>query len=660
MGCISLEEFSFENITKIGRDAFRQSGLIEVKLHDSLSYLGDNAFSDCNLLTSVVVPYLNLENRPLDGYSDIFKDCINISNVTFSEKCAVIPDGMFSGCTVLEHIEIPSHITEIEAGAFNGCSSLETVVLNDGLKTIGSNAFNSCTSLKDIIIPSGVEFIGASSFKDCASLPEIIIPQSVVSLGTSCFSGCTSLTEMSVNVSIIPESFIKGCENITSITLGDKVTKINANAFSGTSATEIALPDSVTELGSEAFMGSSIKNVKLSQNLKSIGDSAFEVLAIEEIVLPDSLEIIGSSAFKDTKLREITIGENVEMIGSSAFENTLISEIVLPESVFKMGNGVFDGCDNLRKITVPWQEGKTRALWYSEWNRGIESAEMTYDDEDEPSWGVFKLTFVEDENGGHYAVSGVVSSYSIVNPLDIYIIPSEYKGRPVTELISWNEYSQKYLTAIYIPSSITGVYSFSRNSYIEKVIFGEGTKEIPRRAFSEAFSLKEVVFPESLESTGDNSFSHTALESVRIPANVNMIYNSFYSCDELTEIIIDEGDVPLVLRGSFNSCSNLKTINIPKRVTEIGASAFYNCENLSFDNLIISNNVKSIGENAFTNCTSIKSITLPETIDVVGTGAFEGWTREQEIHVPWKEGEQSIQTWSGSWTRGSNATIVYQ
>lgn len=667
MGCISLEEFSFENITKIGRDAFRQSGLREVKLLDSLSYLGDNAFSDCNLLTSVVVPYLNLENRPLDGYSDIFKDCINISSVAFSEKCAVIPDGMFSGCTVLERIEIPSHITEIEAGAFNGCSSLETVVLNDGLKTIGSNAFNSCTSLKDIIIPSGVEFIGASSFKDCASLPEIIIPQSVVSLGTSCFSGCTSLTEMSVNVSIIPESFIKGCENITSITLGDKVTKINANAFSGTSATEIALPDSVTELGSEAFMGSSIKNVKLSQNLKSIGVSAFEGLDIEEITLPEFLEIIGSSAFKDTKLREITIGENVEEIYSYAFENTLLSEIVIPESVIDMGLGVFRGSDNLKKITVPWQEGKTRVMWNPEWNLGVENVDVVYDDEDEPSWGAFELTAREDTNGNitHYAVTGTETS--LKSPLDIFIIPSEYKGYPVTELArNWfcgkpgvMEIPCEDLKVVYIPKSITNNY-ISEASAIEKVIFEEGTTKIPDRAFEDSYRLKEIVLPDTLETIGNLAFSNTELESVRIPANVNMIYNSFYYCDELTEVIISEGDVSLKLRGSFNSCSNLKTINIPDRVTEIGYSAFKDCENLSFDNLIIGEKVKSIGENAFANCTSIKSITLPDTIDVVGTGAFEGWTSEQEIHVPWKEGEQSIQTWSGSWTRGSNATIVYQ
>ena len=95
-------------------------------------------------------------------------------------------------------------------------------------------------------------------------------------------------------------------------------------------------------------------------------------------------------------------------------------------------------------------------------------------------------------------------------------------------------------------------------------------------------------------------------------------------------------------------------------MTEISNSAFKDCKNLSFDNLIIGENVKSIGEKAFANCTSIKSITLPDTIEVVGTGAFEGWTSEQEIHVPWKEGELGIPTWASSWAEGCNATIVYQ
>lgn len=682
--CTSLETFSFENITKIGNGAFQKSGLREVCipesltyigeyafsdcvklesliLHDSLSFLGNCAFRGCNSLTSVDVPYLNLENRPTSGYDNIFADCINLSRVSFSEKCTVIPEGIFSGCIALESVVIPSHIAKIESHAFEGCSSLETVKLNDGMKTIGGSAFESCVSLINIILPSGVESIGSSCFEGCVSLTEIIIPESVESIGIACFSGCTSLTEINVNVSVIPGEFINGCENITSITLGDKVTTIDYRAFSGTGATEIIIPDSVTKIGYEAFMESKIKKVQLSQNLKSIGYSAFEGLAIEEIVFPDSLEVIGSTAFKDTHLREITISKNIEEIGRSAFANTPISEIVIPENVIEMGSGIFEGCVNLRSITVPWQEGKTRALWDKEWNLGVESAEMIYDDEDEPSWGVFNFIFVDDENGGHYKVSGVTGSFEIENTLEIYIIPSEYKGLPVTELGQWSRESvPDYLTAIYIPSSITDRYFFNYVPHIEKVVFGEGTKEIPEMAFYEASDLKEVVFPESLESTGYHPFSHTPLERVVIPANVNIIPDSFYMCEDLIEVVVAEGDVPLELAGCFVECINLEKINIPDRVTKIGGDTFRGCKNLSFDNLVLSENVESIGTRAFENCTNIKSITLPETIDTVEARAFSGWTSEQEIHVPWQEGEQKIETWSALWDAECDATIVYK
>ena len=640
IGCYSENEsINIPNgITTIGECAFHHSKVAEIKLPYSVISIKEFAFEFCT-----------------------------IEKIKLPNSVKLLGDFAFSHCHFLQQVNIPKYIGYNGKGIFADCHSLQTINLPDVIKYIKMGMFSHCFNLENITISNSVTKIYPYAFYACKNLKEIIIPTSVKSIGEACFSGCTSLAEISLNANIVQERLLEGCENLRSVTLGDKVTIINANAFSGTNVTEIALPDSVTELGREAFMGSSIKNVKLSQNLKSIGVSAFEGLDIEEITLPESLEIIGSSAFKDTKLREITIGENVEEIYSYAFENTLLSEIVIPESVIDMGSGVFRGSDNLKKITVPWQEGKTRVMWNPEWNLGVENVDVVYDDEDEPSWGAFELTAREDTNGNitHYAVTGTETS--LKSPLDIFIIPSEYKGYPVTELArNWfcgkpgvMEIPCEDLKVVYIPKSITNNY-ISEASAIEKVIFEEGTTKIPDRAFEDSYRLKEIVLPDTLETIGNLAFSNTELESVRIPANVNMIYNSFYYCDELTEVIISEGDVPLKLRGSFNSCSNLKTINIPDRVTEIGYSAFKDCENLSFDNLIIGGKVKSIGENAFANCTSIKSITLPDTIDVVGTGAFEGWTSEQEIHVPWKEGEQSIQTWSGSWTEGCNATIVYQ
>ena len=68
-------------------------------------------------------------------------------------------------------------------------------------------------------------------------------------------------------------------------------------------------------------------------------------------------------------------------------------------------------------------------------------------------------------------------------------------------------------------------------------------------------------------------------------------------------------------RWAFRGRSAIKEIVIPDGVTEIGGSAFEDCESLT--SITIPDSVTCIGGEAFSGCTSLKSITIPDSVTAI-------------------------------------------
>lgn len=70
----------------------------------------------------------------------------------------------------------------------------------------------------------------------------------------------------------------------------------------------------------------------------------------------------------------------------------------------------------------------------------------------------------------------------------------------------------------------------------------------------------------------------------------------------------------------FYNRDTLKTVSVPRTVTEIGSNAFYDCDNLvSYD---IPDTLTSIGEYAFYSCNKLTSFIAPSSLQTIGNYAF--------------------------------------
>lgn len=84
--------------------------------------------------------------------------------------------------------------------------------------------------------------------------------------------------------------------------------------------------------------------------------------------------------------------------------------------------------------------------------------------------------------------------------------------------------------------------------------------------------------------------------------------------------ILDGKLVTGISEGCFQDMEGLKSLDLPKNFTWIGARAFRNCYNLTQINMTA---VEEIGEGAFSNCKSLTNITLPDTCVSIGNEAFK-------------------------------------
>ena len=257
------------------------------------------------------------------------------------------------------------------------------------------------------------------------------------------------------------------------------------------------------------------------------------------------------------------------------------------------------------------------------------------------------------------------------------IIPSTYKGLPVTSIGNDAFYKCTSLTSIEIPSSVTSIGEY---------------------AFAGCRSLTSIEIPSSVTSIGDGAFADcTSLASIVIPSSVTSIGEyTFYGCKSLTSVVIEDG-VTSIGDDAFYYCTSLTSIEIPSSVTSIDDRAFDGCKSLTIyceaeskpsgwgyswnsnrpvvwgydaSNLkiidgvhyyikdgsamvtgrnanvtnvtilsTIENNgytysVTNIGYGAFDGCTSLTSVVIPSSVTSIGDRVFSSCTSLTSIEIP--------------------------
>ena len=319
----------------------------------------------------------------------------------------------------------------------------------------------------------------------------------------------------------------------------------------------IEIPETVNDIDRDAFRGNYwIKSISLPEGWQTIQGHQFTYCyALESINIPDSVTVIGNSAFFGcTNLKSVTIPANVTKIGEYAFYNCGFLSIVIPDGVTEIGKEAFGDCKNLVSVTLGSALTSIGEDAFKGCDKLIEVKNLSS----------LEITAGSTENGyvGFYA-------------------KNIYSGTQGASLITKTD---------------DGFVFFVGNDNVWLIGY-TGT-------------LSELVLPESFNGKDydiyTNAFFNSNIQSIVIPACVNVIYDYAFYDSDIVSLVVEDG------------------------VTQIGTAAFMYCDGLS--SITIPSSVKVIEQYAFCACGKVNvhfAGTKKEWYNILESGAF----RETDINL---------------------------
>ena len=661
--CTGLTSVTIPNsVTSIGESAFWGcSGLTSVTIPNSVTSIGLGAFYNCTSLTSLSVEAGNTVYDSRNNCNAIIETSTNTlifgcQNTTIPNSVTSIGDYAFSDCSGLTSVTIPNSVTSIGYAAFKGCSSLTSVTIPNSVTSIGGWAFSGCSGLTSVTIPNSVTSIGESAFWGCSGLTSVTIPNSVTSIGLGAFYNCTSLTSLSVeagntvydsrnNCNAIIETstntLIFGCQNTT---IPNSVTSIGDYAFSDCSGlTSVTIPNSVTSIGYAAFKGcSSLTSVTIPNSVTSIGGWAFSGCSgLTSVTIPNSVTSIGESAFWGCSgLTSVTIeAETPPALGSSVFKNTNDCPIYVP-------------CGTIDAYTSAWPEYANRIIsmplnYQITGNVNIEGAgsvqlpQYTCDGTVIIAVSNYGYHFTKWSDGNtdnprtivltqdttftaEFAKNTYTISTTSANPewgttagdtAALYLDEVEISAIPNYgyHFVRWNDNNGSNPRTVSVTEDKTYTATFAKNVY-------SITKNAEHGTISGNSSAEYLDFV-TLTVTPDYGYHFTQWsDGLKDNPRIAQITQDTTFTAEFAYDRVGTCGKDLALVWSYDPNSKVLTIGNAGEFTEnmqFGVEA-----PTEMEELVIGNSVTAIGANAFAGIETLKKVSIGESVKTIGEQAF--------------------------------------
>ena len=445
----------------------------------------------------------------------------------------------------------------------------------------------------------------------------------VLEIGDDFANSNLSISSLAVNegvISIGTRAF-RDCANLKTIDIAHTVTQIGTECFYGCTSLEAFDNRGIVSLGSKSFAECGNLKVISMENLTSLNEGTFlNCTELSDCNIPN-LTSIGNESFKNCKsLKEYSIPNNVSSVGKSAFEgcSSLVS-MILPNNVKNLGEGIFRDCTALTSISIG--AGISYLPWIFEGCASLSDIRI----EDSSSSLRFGYTGNRNHSGGG----------------SIEYTKHHYKPYPAM-------FTGFNLKNVYIGRNITTeIFCYQSTSYSRKYYY------IPNPPFSSSSVASLTI--------GPNAYNFNMTE---FPQQEGVVYvegtweGAFQNCTNLDSVTI-YSKVTNIPGKTFSGCRKIRFIDIPNSTTIIGSNSFEDCTGLK--KISLGCNLTTIGENAFTGCDSLEQINLKASIPpTYGTGFSSKNYMNTQINIPtgYLKAYQEADPWKNFWNVSEKNELI--
>lgn len=609
-----------ESITSIGDNAFAGSAVTEFELPDSVLSVGSNVLQGCDQLATLKLAYCGPDrDHATYGLEYLFGDDgapVSLREVAlyyaqeiplgfmarteFSgslvEKVTVpflgqYPDesgnlmfGWIFGSDTHDYygLLVPASIREVTVlggtrvvrNCFGSMFHLTKVTLPDTLTTIETYAFNQCTSLTDIYLPEGLLSIGDYAFQRCDSWTPVL-PSTVESLGKLCLPLNDSITnfELPKNLVTLSAPIFAEMTNLAQLTVAQDAPNFTVGADGALYSKD----------GSILYVYPRAKDAGayvVPASVTQVKDYAFYYLETLTGFDFTNVTAIGEYAFFHTGLTSVTLSV-AETVGALSFCATPMTSLYVCASVTSIGQRAFSSNTQLTDITIA--------------------------------------------EGEHEMTFGYASNLS----------------------------DSEWISASVLSSGI-----FAYNTALKSIVFPSNWTTIPSGVVQGCTALTEIEIKGTLKFIGNSAFADTGLRSIEVTmADDGLIRVSAFVSEALKSVFLTNPNPPalygltvfntstsiIVPEGAVDAYKDAEdwekyadnisdTLLIGEFV--INASGVLTAYNGESAEVVLPDEVRSIGANVFSGMSFITSVTLNEGLENIDANAFKNCTGLTEIVFP--------------------------
>ena len=368
-------------VTGMADEAFEDCNqLTSIVLPQTLRYLGKNAFLRCTNLTSCIIPDSTITEIPFEAFWKA-----GLIEFRVPEGVTTIVQRSFEQMPNLQRVHLANSVKSLTSWSFYDLPALQDPIYTDslfvlmprsysgaytipsGIKVICNDAFGGCTKITSLTIPEGVERIESQSlfFSGHGKVSNLHIPASVEYIGPNaiCSGRLSTLTVAEGNMHYASQNNVIYTKDMKTLIFG----------ADGQTYYNFTFPSTVEHVAPYAFYVASVLYGTFEMpNLKTIGECAFMQNDFESLSLPECLEEIGKKAFSQSfDLTTVTIPASVTSIGEEAFSYCRnLQKAVINNPIIGKGQFYNDTTletieigANLREIS-PYAFHKCQNLWY--------------------------------------------------------------------------------------------------------------------------------------------------------------------------------------------------------------------------------------------------------------------------------------------------------